>query len=475
MVLAGVIAVWSLTSCAENPASGRQNFVMVSQAQEEQAGRQGDAEIKQEFGVYNAPGIQAYVNSVGQRVAQRGDRPNIAYHFTVLDSPDINAFALPGGYVYITRGIMAYLGSEAELAAVLGHEIGHVTARHAVRQQSAAQAANIGVALGSIFFPQLRSQGAQSIVNVLGGAVLSGYGREYELEADRLGSAYIARAGYNPEAMVRVISVLKDQEAFGAETARQEGRQVRSYHGLFASHPDNDTRLRQVVGEAQRDARGTMEENRAAYLRHLDGMVFGDSPDQGLVRGSTFTHPKLGFALSFPDGWRIENQPQKVIATSPGNDAFLQLQPGGPAQGSPAEFLRNKISLERASNIETADVNGMPAAIVSGVTGGQAVRAMVVFLNNQAYVVALVVRSPELLDRYGGAFYDSVRSFRRASSQTNVRPYRIRLITAQPGITFAALAARSPWPRNAEGYLRTLNGYYPRGEPKPGQALKIIE
>lgn len=448
---------------------------MVSQAQEEQAGRQGDVEIKQEFGVYNSPALQAYVNTVGQRIAQRSDRTNIPYHFTVLDTPDINAFALPGGYVYITRGIMAYLGSEAELAAVLGHEIGHVTARHAVRQQSAAQAANIGVALGSIFFPQLRTQGAQTVVNVLGGAVLSGYGREYELEADRLGSAYIARAGYNPEAMVRVIGVLKDQEAFAAETARQEGRQARSYHGLFASHPDNDTRLRQVVGEAQRDARGTMEENRAAYLRHIDGMVFGDSPDQGLVRGSVFTHPKLGFTLSFPDGWRIDNQPTKVIAASPGNDAVLQLQPGGPAQGSPSDFLRNKIKFDRASGIDTTEVNGMPAAIVSGVTGGQVVRVMAVFLNNQAYVVALVTQSAELLDRYESAFDATIRSFRRASTQSTVRPYRIKLITAQPGTTFAGLASRSPWPRNPEGYLRTLNGFYPRGEPKPGQTLKIIE
>src|SRR5688500_13212218 len=247
------------TGCAVNPVTGKQNFTVMSEADEMRKGQQAAAEIGKAYDVYDdLPALQAYVNEIGQNLAKKSHRPQLDYHFTVVDSPQVNAFALPGGYIYVTRGILAYLNSEAELAAVLAHEIGHVTARHSVRQYSAATAANVAAAVGglaaALFMPQLGgqlAQGIQSLLGITGTALVSGYGRSHELEADRLGAEYLARSGYDPQAMIKVIGVLKNQELFDIEVAGQEGREPRRYHGLFATHPDNDTRLQAVVGEAE--------------------------------------------------------------------------------------------------------------------------------------------------------------------------------------------------------------------------------
>ena len=216
--------ILGLAGCAVNPVSGNPNFVVMTEAQEISTGRSADAEVRKQYQVYDAPELQDYVNQVGQKLAHNSHRPNLSYHFTVLDSAEVNAFALPGGYIYITRGILSYLNSEAELGAVLGHETGHVTARHSVQQISAATAANVGVQIASVFLPGLNTMGGSTLTNLLGNALLSGYGREHELEADRLGAEYLGRSGYDPQAMVKVIGVLKDQELFDAEVAKQEGR-----------------------------------------------------------------------------------------------------------------------------------------------------------------------------------------------------------------------------------------------------------
>ncbi len=220
----------------------------MSESEEVSLGHKYHQQITLEMPVYNDPALTAYVNEVGQRIARASHRPGLTYRFTVIDSDTVNAFALPGGYIYITRGILAYLNSEAELAAVLGHEVGHVTARHSVRQHSAATASNVA---GAILGAATGVAASQDLFNVFGKAMLSGYGREHELESDRLGAEYLARTGYDPQAMIEVIGVLKNQELFERQRASAEGREARAYHGVFASHPENDRRLQEVVGEAE--------------------------------------------------------------------------------------------------------------------------------------------------------------------------------------------------------------------------------
>ncbi len=227
--------------CAVNPVSGQQELVLLSEQDEIAMGRTSHQQVLEQYGVYDNEELQRYVQDIGARLAEKSHRNNLIYRFTLLDSKDVNAFALPGGYIYITRGLMAYLNSEAELAAVLGHEIGHVTARHAVRQYSATQMANIGATLGAILIPGMNQSVTNQLVQAFGTALLRGYGREHELEADRLGAEYLARADYSPQSMLDVIRVLKDQESFETQLAKAEGREPRIYHGLFSTHPDNQS------------------------------------------------------------------------------------------------------------------------------------------------------------------------------------------------------------------------------------------
>lgn len=464
----------ALTNCAQNPVSGRANFVTMSETQEVQTGRQEDVKVRQEYGVYDNKALQQYVNEVGQRLGKASHRPQLQYTYVVVDSPEINAFALPGGYIYVTRGILAYLNSEAELAAVLGHETGHVTARHGVQQMSAATAAGVGATLVGIFVPALRNQAGDTAIGLLGNALLSGYGREHELEADKLGAEYLYRTGYDPQAMIKVIGVLKNQELFDAEVAKAEGRQPRSYHGLFASHPDADQRLQEVVGEAGKLA-GSGRVNQEEFLRMIDKVPFGYSESQGFVRNFTFYHRELGLVLKFPDTWRISNKPDSVSASNRGDDVMIEMRLAGRAQGAPADILRKQIG--NAREITSTTINGLPAAIATTSIRGLPTRAAVVFLGKSAYLIGGQAKTEGAMQQALAAINATITSFHAMSEteRNSARPLTLRVINAPPGATFAELARSSPLGKNAVSYLRLLNGLYPQGEPAAGQALKIVE
>ncbi len=467
----------ALANCATNPVTGNQNFVMVSESQEIKIGRAEDPKVRQEYGVYGNAALQQYVSETGQKLARASHRPGLEYHFTVVDSPEVNAFALPGGYIYITRGILSFLNSEAELAAVLGHELGHVTARHSVQQISASTAAQVGASILQIFVPQAGGALGDTAINLLGGALLSGYGREHELEADRLGAEYLARTGYDPQAMVKVVGVLKNQELFDAEVAKSEGREPRAYHAVFASHPDNDTRLQQIVGEAARFKQADVRTAREEFLRKIDRMVFADSPDQGIVRNNTLYHTELGLVMRFPQGWRVKNQPQNITAASPSNDALIDLRMAGPAQGSPAEVLRKLARLSSGSEVMPTTINGLPAATANASLQGKPTRIAVVFLGKNAYAIGAQAQNSQAMSRYLPEIDAAQKSFHAITDQERglARPLTLRIVTARAGVTFSELARTSPLGKNAEGHLRVINGMYPSGEPVAGQPLKVVE
>ncbi len=479
LLLPGLAAAL-IAACAVNPVSGGRELALLSEADELRLGRENDVEIRKQYGVYAHAPLQRYVQQIGERLAAKSHRPQLKYTFTVLDSPDVNAFALPGGYIYITRGIMAHLNSEAELAAVLGHEIGHVTARHSVRQYSAAMAANVGFTIGSILIPELASRAGQSLLNTLGGALLSGYGRDHELEADRLGAEYLARSDYNPKAMIEVITLLKNQEVFEKTLAAKEGRAPRVYHGVFASHPSADQRLQQVVGEAEKYRTATNGRvERAAYLKLLDGVAWGDSDAQGIRRGADFYHQGLNFAVRFPSGWRVDNKPERLLAASPDGGKLLQMQTTdkGTAR-TPQEYLVVSMKLRDLQDARALKVNGLPA--YSGVTrmqtpfGARDARVAVVFLNQQAFRFFGAARDANaVIER---AFLDTVQSLHnlRPDERALARSQRVELTTARVGDSFTKFARRAPLKNEPEAILRLLNGKYPQGEPAPGELVKLI-
>ncbi len=468
-----------LSSCAVNPVSGHNDFVMMSESDEIAAGRDANPKIIERYGVYDNLALQAYVQKVGEGVAAHSHRSNLIYHFTVLNSAEVNAFALPGGYVYITRGLLAYLNTEAELAAVLGHEIGHVTARHAVRQQSAATVTGL---IGSVLAVGVGIPGTQDLANVLGNALLQGYGREHELEADRLGAEYLARSGYDPHAMIEVISILKDQEQFEVQQAKEDGREPHVYHGVFASHPNNDQRLQQVVGAAnQFKSPNAVRINRDGFLQEIDGLTFGASERDGICRDNHFYHAGLGFAVDFPVGWKLDNQPKALLATAPRGAALLQISTDDLNERiSPSDFLRVRLKIAELRNGEAINNNGMNG--YTGITSGKSpfgtrpIRITVLYFNNKAYVFSGAAKDANQAYAYESDFLATARSFRAITAQERglAHEQKIHLQRAASGTRIEDLAVNSPISDHPLDQLRLINGLYPNGEPAPGSWVKVV-
>ncbi|WP_044870826.1 M48 family metalloprotease [Pseudomonas sp. LFM046] len=478
LTLALLLAPSFLAGCAVNPATGKTNFVMMSEQQELDLGRRYNQEIAKQNPRYADDQLQAYVQQVGQRVASHSHRANIPYQFTVVDSPDINAFALPGGYIYIHRGLLAYLGSEAELAAVLGHEVGHVTARHSVQQQSQSTAWNI---LGQAVAIGTGVGAAGDLTNVLGTAFVRGYGRDMELEADGLGAQYLARSGYDPQAMIEVVEVLKNQEEFAQDQARRKGQSAppSSYHGLFDTHPDNDKRLQQVVGPARALVGGNQVVNREVFLKHLEGLPFGDSEQTGVRRGQDFYHAELNFTLHFPNGWGLVNRPDAVITHSPDQQAFIALTLDGqkPAM-EPAEYLRRKARGQRLNMEEPLQLAGLQGA-TAVMPGSPARRVAVIYKDDKVYLFVGAIRNQASLESQDDNFMAVIRSFRPLKKEelALAQPLRLHVIQVKSGQTIASLARDSKLPgtqADLENRIRLLNNLYPIGEPKPGDWLKVL-
>ncbi|HEX7972724.1 MAG TPA: M48 family metalloprotease [Thiobacillus sp.] len=466
------LSALALTHCAQNPLSGDRDLVPMTEQQEIEAGAQAHRAVLKEYAALDNPALQAYVNEVGQRLAKQSPRPNLPWHFTVIDSPDVNAFALPGGYVYVTRGILAYLDSEAELAGVVGHEIGHVVARHGLRPPGASAAMEPEKGLDSILTPGMADQAGARLVHTLAPVWTAGYGREDELEADRRGAEYLAKAGYDPQAMIDAIGALKNQERFAAEQARRDGPPLRPYHGTV---DPPDARFQQAVGEANRYAVVNPREGRSDYLQKMAGMVFGDSADQGVIRNNLLLHEKLGLAIQFPEGWRVQNRADRVVATNPQGDALVELQPG-PKNDRPLETLQNGIQLDAGARYDSGSLGGYPAAFAAGAQQGKPVVVAAVVFNGTQYLIAGMTLDKPAYDRERSTLRAAINSFRAitpAEKQT-VRPYVLQLVTAQPGTTMAGLARQSRLGSDAERQLRLMNDLYPSGEPKPGQLLKIV-
>lgn len=467
-----------LHGCATNPVTGSSDFVLMSEEQEIALGRQSHPQVLKESPAYTNAKLAAYVQRVGAKLAAHSHRSDLIYRFTVIDSKDVNAFALPGGYIYITRGLLAYLNSEAELAAVLGHEIGHVTARHSVRQQSASTASGL---FGAVLAGVTGVNAAGDLANLAGTALVRGYGREHELEADRLGAEYLARSDYDPQAMLRVIHVLKDQETFEVQRAKEEGREPSVYHGLFSTHPDNDQRLQEVIGAAKQYASPNATANHVQeFLDQLEGLTFGDGERDGIRRGNHFYHSALNFALEFPTGWRVDNGADRLIAQSRDGEGMLQftLQDRN-KKTSPEEFLRAQLgtNLRQGETIQHAGMQGYTALADQKTPFGQLpVRYVVLFRDNQALIFAGLSKTKNQPYKYDALVLQTVRSFHPLSEAERALAHaqRLHLIRATASTRFATLASESPLPDYAESRLRLLNAHYPKGEPKPGDTLKIV-
>ncbi|MDE2371849.1 MAG: M48 family metalloprotease [Burkholderiales bacterium] len=474
-----------------NPVTGRTERSVMTEADEIAEGRKGHAEVLQQYSVVADARLQAYVSDVGMRLARQSQRPNLPWTFTVLDSTEINAFALPGGFVYVTRGIMAYLDSEAELAGVLGHEIGHVNARHgaqrATKQQSAGVAAIFGTLLG-VVAESYGVAGAADAAGRLSQAAAAGYiasySRDQESQADELGAAYLVKLGFDPQNMVDVITVLKNQEVFAAELARTKGLPAPRGNDWLSSHPANDKRLADIKAVAAHYHGAYGDDQRARYLQAIDGMAFGDSREQGVVRGRNFYHEGLGIALTAPPGWRIDNGADAVTVVDGSGSAGLVVKSVPPQAGkTPEEVVRNVLK-PVDGQLDRGSVNGLAIVRFQGQVQdaqGQrkSVRASVVSgPGGHNFLLVHAARDADAQRNAAAGLAAAEASFRAlgAADRQAARPWVLHTTTL-PGGGFAELARRSPLPDLAEQQLRLLNGAYGVGghELRPGQRVKTIE
>lgn len=468
------------SGCASNPVTGTPDLVFMTEAKEIELGNNYDNKVREQYGVYSHPALQAYVEQVGQQLAAQSHRSHLKYHFTVLDSPEVNAFALPGGHIYITRGILAYLNSEAELAAVLGHEIGHVTARHGVRQHAKGTATGM---VGAILGAATGIQATQDLFNLFGNAILSGYGREHELESDRLGAEYMARAGYDPQAVIKVIGVLKNQEEFEKKRAEMEKRPPRIYHGVFASHPSADKRLQEVVAEADKFKTGsTTQLAREPYFKQLDNLAFGDSRRNGIRRGNHFYHADLDIALEFPDGWRSQGNAKGVEAVSPDMKAvFMAKAEQMGSQPNLCDYVKQRFKLSSSVSLGPVEKTSVPSctgvAPISQGLGKRDARVSAVFHRGKAISFLAMGRNsadfaaadPQFLKIFLSLHPLTEREKHQAEGQ------KMRIVKARAGDSFAKLAQKTSVGEYGEATLRLINGKYPDGEPQPGELIKIVE
>ena len=468
-----ITALILVTGCSVNPVTGKQDFVLVSETQEIQMGREYNSQVLKQFPVYQDEELQNYVQKIGESLAEKSHRPNLIYRFTVLDSPDINAFALPGGYIYINRGLMSYLSNEEELAAVLGHEIGHVTARHSVRQYSQSQL--MGVLSAAVEINAGRTAG--NLANIASGAILSGYGREMELEADDLGAQYIHQDGYSPQGMYEVLSVLKDQEIYSKKIAEQRGQEPRSYHGVFASHPSNDLRLQEVLNNVSVSFKKGTRKQQDTYLEKIEGMVFGDSEQSGVRRGSKFYHGPLNLYLGAPDSWEIINTPSTLIFSSSYGEAFLQMTLEDlNFKETPEEYIKRF-----ATNIyseQTLNISGFKGFSAITKRSGRTARMAAIFKGNQVYQFIGYMKNESLnFQKFDSDFLKIINSFRTLEDEEIAlsKPLRIRAYKVRKGDTYSKLASRSSININAEDQLRLINGDYPDKPLSEGRTIKVVE
>lgn len=303
LLLVPVLGLALVAACATNPVTGEREFTLMSESQEIGIGRDSYSQIQVGMGFYDDPVLQAYVSGIGLEMARRSERPDLPWTFTVLDETAVNAFAVPGGFIYLTRGILAFLGDEAELAGVLGHEIGHVTARHSAQQYTQQIAGTVGLLAGAIFAPQ-----AAPALFELGGAGLQllslRYGRDDELQADDLGARYAAANNWDPAGVQGMLSTLGR-----IDEARGDTERVPNW---LSTHPDPLSRVSEVAPLVQqlRADRLNFITDEEEFLSYIDGMVYGDNPDEGITRGSRFLHKPLRFRI-LPDRLANPEQPHR--------------------------------------------------------------------------------------------------------------------------------------------------------------------
>ena len=454
-----------IAACTLNPATGERQLTLISEAQEIQMGAQTHPEVLAAFGTYDDPEWQAYIQELGAKIAATSERPDLNWTFTVLDDPVVNAMALPGGYIYVNRGILAHFNSEAELVSVLGHEIGHVTARHSVEQMSRAQLAQLGLGVAAIAgerFSQLVGFAGQGV-----GILFLKFGRDDENQSDALGLRYMTRAGYDPYQMPKVFATLD---------------RVTLSHGLrgtpewLSTHPNPGNRIANIdarIGRLPPELQqGTV--GREAYFDRLEGIIFGDDPRQGYTIDQTYYHPELAFKIAFPDQWRIINQRQVVGALSPNRDAavVLTLSDKGSPQAAFDAFFGQQ-GVERGPN---RGENIYSFRVVDSQTGEGRAEGLIAYLSHDGRLYQLLgYTGLDTWQGYANGIHRSLKSFTGVTERRylEVSPAIIDIVKLPRSMDLTEFVRRYPSTVEIE-QLAIINGVNVDTVMDPGRLVKRV-
>lgn len=466
-----LILVIFIYSCAVNPVTGKKELMLISEQGEIELGQKTDKEIKTQFGIYDDAKLNSYVAEIGKNLAPHTHRPHLEYHFAVLDSPVTNAFAVPGGYIYVTRGILAMFNSEAELAAVLGHELGHVNARHSIKKLSQAIMFQIGLAVGSAL-----SETFQKISGLAGIGIqllFLKFSRDDEREADRLGIEYARKGGYNPEKMVDFFQSL---EKLGDLS---EGHTL---PGFLSTHPLTSERIENaknmVVPE---DNKLKVLQN--TYLSRIDGMIFGNDPRQGYVEENAFYHPQMRFTFSFPRDWNIQNQPSQVILSSKDGKAVLILQAEESSESLDNYARKVSSKLENSTLLKEnyLSINGLHSfqqLLELRQEESKKLRARMSYIKKSPHIFTLIAFSSENdFPSYDFQFGTIIGSFQELTDKKyiNRSPKKLRLIKANGRNSLKTIFQSSRVDEKLWPQLAVMNGLELNQVPKKDQLIKIVK
>jgi predicted Zn-dependent protease len=462
-----------LLSCAVNPVTGKRELMLLSESDEIQLGQQSDGDIVAQYGVYQDEELNSYISGIGMKMAKLSHRPNLPYEFKIMDTPVINAFAVPGGYVYFTRGILAYLNSEAAVAGVMGHEIGHITARHSAKQYSQAQLAQLGLGVGIILSDEFRKYAGLAQFGV--GMLFLKFSRDNERQADALGVEYSTLAGYNAVNMANFFETLDRMSPSENSSGLNE---------WFSTHPNPEDRVVKVKEMAlewqQKIGKQDFKIGQDEYLKKIDGLVFEEDPRQGYVENGVFYHPDLRFQFLVPAEWKLYNTPSQVQILSPEQDAaiILFLESGITPEEAASKFITNsEANVVSQSNIV---VNGYPAKrVVMDIAAQQGtVRSFSYFISKEQYTY--IFQGLTLLPNYqsfSSQFQSTLGSFKNLtdSKKIIVKPDRIRIMTVQKiGVLRDILLSLGVQSDELEK-TSLLNGMELGENIEKGKLVKVIE
>lgn len=461
-----------VSSCAVNPVSGKQELMLLSEKEEVHLGRETDAQIIKQYGIYEDSRLTAYLNDICQRLAKISHRPHLTYHFKILDVSVVNAFAVPGGYVYFTRGILATVNSEAELASLLGHEIGHITARHSAKQYSKAQLAQLGIGVGSIF---IDSQILSGLAQFGVGMLFLRFSRDNEREADDLGVEYSSKVGYDATQMANFFEMLERMKASSDRSGLPS---------WSSTHPSPENRVQIVRARAkewqQKLPQKDLILNRDLYLKQIDGLIFGDDPRHGYVEENVFYHPEKRFQFPVPAKWKLNYKPSQIQIVSEGQEAAILFNdsPFSSSQEAASIFATQyKTQVVRSDAVR---VNGLPSQrVISDIQTQQKVlRVMSYFIEkDQKVFIFNGISSSGIYPKYETVFDSTMRQFKELSDskKINVKPDRIRVYaTKGPGALGDNLHSFGI-PNEKLKEMALLNGGDPNQVIPANTLIKVVE